>query len=883
MNNNKLSKAVRLAIAFGAASAVTLSANVSASEDGAEEVERIEVTGSRIKQVDIENSSPVTVISAADMSLSGEPTVADVLNNLSANSFGSWSGVSGYGSGSAASSNINLRGLGSDATLVLLDGRRMPGTSSSSGSSADTSIIPMSIVERIEILRDGASAVYGSSAVAGVINIITKKDFEGVAAKYEYASPEIEGGANQMFSLSAGFTGDKGNIVFTFEHSEADAIFDSEIWPLDDPTYSGFSSYSPVVNGYGEDGWISNTDMCAQAPNVVDATDGEDGGRCKYNYGEVTKFTPDTEKNSMFTKFNYELSDNINFIGRAMASLNETDSRYAATPVSTAPIYMSADNQYNPTDDEVRLYMRSAPIGTRDAKTEVVTTDFLVGLQGYTEIGNGLDWEINFQNSISKTNVFNYNLISDNSIQASIDSGEYDVFNTQDLSYEDWNASMEQMYTDANHTGVYEGRYASQQIDGLISTTLIENDNIIVAGVVGAEYEMIDFAQKSDPESANGFISGGSGGDDVDATRNRTAMYAEVQASLPYEIDLTVAARYEKYEQEGQTNLGVEKSTFDKVVPKVGLTWRPTDNLLLRSSWGESFRAPNMGEMFQSYALSFPTVRDTAWCGSNPGQDLDGYCSDAGEQVATWFGGNAKLTEETGDSTTAGFVWDVVDNLSVEVTYYSINYENKIDSVSNNELLRIEQENGLGSTPDAIERNATTGKIDSMKTGYINKSSLSTDGIDFSARYNFETSYGDFSATLNVSKVMTFEEVADSESEPFDYAGLQDYPDLKSDLALSYAYDDYSVAWTIFHVGSQESGNEEWGVDYLADIPTYIKHNVQFAYVAPTETKVTFGVNNLTDKAAPSYYDGFRDYRDSSWSLYDQTGRSMYLRVQQQF
>jgi len=900
MMNNKLAKAVRLAIAFGAASTVALSANVSASEEGAEEVERIEVTGSRIKQVDIENSSPVTVISAADMSLSGEPTVADVLNNLSANSFGSWSGVSGYGAGGAASSNINLRGLGSDATLVLLDGRRMPGTSSSSGSSADTSIIPMSIVERIEILRDGASAVYGSSAVAGVINIITKKDFEGVAAKYEYASPEIEGGANQMFSLSAGFTGDKGNIVFTFEHSESDAIFDSEIWALDDPTYGAHSTYSPVTNGQHSianpdydptdpdspekiNAYFSNSDMCSQAANVVDYTDGTDGGLCKYNYGEVTKFTPDTEKNSMFTKFNYELSDNINLIGRAMASLNETDSRYAATPVSTAPVYMSADNQYNPTDDEVRLYMRSAPIGTRDAKTEVVTTDFLIGLQGYTEIGNGLDWEVNFQNSISKTNVFNYNLINDNSIQTSIDSGEYDVFNTQGLSYENWNASMEQMYTDANHTGVYEGRYASQQIDGLVSTTLIDNDNFIVAGVVGAEYEMIDFSQKSDPESANGFISGGSGGDDVAATRNRTAMYAEVQASLPYEIDLTVAARYEKYEQQGETNLGVAKSTFDKVIPKVGLTWRPTDSLLLRSSWGESFRAPNMGEMFQSYALGFPTVRDTAWCSANPGQDLNGYCSDAGEQVATWFGGNPNLTEETGDSTTAGFVWDVVDNLSVEMTYYSINYENKIDDVENSELLRIEHENGLGSTPDVIERNASTGKIDSMKTGYINKSSLFTDGIDFSARYNFETSFGDFSATLNVSKVMTFEEVADSESEPFDYAGLQDYPDLKSDLALSYAYDDYSVAWTIFHVGSQESGNEEWGVDYLADIPTYIKHNVQFAYVAPTETKVTFGVNNLTDKAAPSYYDGFRDYRDSSWSLYDQTGRSMYLRVEQQF
>lgn len=177
MLNNKVSKAVRLAIAFGAVSTAAFSASSFAAEESADKVERIQVTGSRIKQVDLENSSPVTVITAADINLSGEPSVGDVLNNLSSNSFGSWTGVSGYGAGSSATSSINLRGLGSDATLVLLDGRRMPGTSTSSGASADTSLIPMAIVERIEILRDGASAVYGSAAVAGVINIITKKRF----------------------------------------------------------------------------------------------------------------------------------------------------------------------------------------------------------------------------------------------------------------------------------------------------------------------------------------------------------------------------------------------------------------------------------------------------------------------------------------------------------------------------------------------------------------------------------------------------------------------------------------------------------------------------------------------------------------------------------
>ncbi|MEL0633653.1 TonB-dependent receptor [Pseudoalteromonas carrageenovora] len=884
MLNNKVSKAVRLAIAFGAASTAAFSTSTIAAEEGAERVERIQVTGSRIKQVDLENSSPVTVITAADINLSGEPSVGDVLNNLSSNSFGSWTGVSGYGAGSSATSSINLRGLGSDATLVLLDGRRMPGTSTSSGASADTSLIPMAIVERIEILRDGASAVYGSAAVAGVINIITKKDFDGLNLKYEFNQPSVDGGDNSTFSVSTGFTAEKGNIVFTFEHSESDAIYDRDIWALDDETYGAYSSYSPVSNYLDSEGYHANSELCDAEPNTVNTIDADGVGRCTYSYGEVTKFYPDTNKNSFLTNFTYELSDDIRFIGRAMASFNETDARYAGTPVSTTPIYMSEDNQYNPSDEEIRIFTRAVPIGNRDTTTEVTTTDILVGLEGFTDVGNGLDWEINFQNSVSKTNSFGKNLVNDVAFQAAIDTGEYDVFNVSGMSYDDWSTSMTELYQEANHTGTYEGRYESKQIDGLVSTTFMDDGEFMVAGVVGAEFEQIDFTQISDPESANGFISGGSGGDDVYADRDRTAAYFEVQASFPQDVDLTVAGRYEKYDQSGTTNLGKKSTTFDKFVPKVGLTWRPTDTLLLRGSWGESFRAPNMGEMFQSYALSFPTVRDTAWCTANPNQELDGYCADAGEQVATWFGGNTELQAEEGDSTTLGFVWDAVEDLSIELTYYSINYDDKIDSVDNDELLRLElEQGGLNATPSTIERNAVTGKIDYMYTGYINKSSLSTDGIDFTARYRFDTEFGNFSSTLNVSRVLSFEEKADADAEVFDYAGLQDYPEWKSDLAVNYAYEDFSATWTMFYVGAQDSGNEEYGVDYYADIPSYFKHNVQVSYVAPTNTKIALGVNNLFDKTAPSIYDGFRDYRDSTWSLYDQTGRSLYLRLEQSF
>jgi len=170
-----------------------------------------------------------------------------------------------------------------------------------------------------------------------------------------------------------------------------------------------------------------------------------------------------------------------------------------------------------------------------------------------------------------------------------------------------------------------------------------------------------------------------------------------------------------------------------------------------------------------------------------------------------------------------------------------------------------------------------------MYTGYINKASFATTGYDFATRYTYETSFGIFGANLNLSKVSKFEEKTDAEAAPFDYAGLQDYPDWKGDLGVNYSYEDFSASWTMFYVGKQSSGNEEYGVDYLADVPTYVKHNLQVSYTAPTSTKISVGVNNAFDKKAPTFYDGFRDYRDSSWSLYDQTGRSMYLRLEQTF
>lgn len=867
-------------ITMGSASVLFSGITIAAEENT--KVERIEVTGSRIKQVDMETVSPVTVINAADIAMTGEKTVADVLNNSAINSFGSWRGISGYGSGASSTSNVNLRGLGSSATLVLLDGRRMPGTSSSSGSVADTSSIPMAIVERIEILRDGASAVYGSDAVAGVINIITKKEFDGLQLDYSTEQPSVDGGDANRLSIATGYNTDKGNITLTYEYYDTKAVMDRDIWKMDDPSYSAYSGFSSVPNGSSSSGWYSNSEICEQTENTVDTTDGNNIGRCLYNHGNVTKLFGDQTRNSILSNFSYEISDGIQFRGRASASLAETETRYAGTPVSTNYPVMSADNKYNPIGEDMTLYMRSAQIGERDTLTETNNVDILGGFLGTLDLGNGVDWELNAQHSRSTTNSFNYNLINDEIIQQAIDSEQYDIFNTSGMSYAQWNQQMTELYRKAAHTGVYQGKFESTQLDGLASTLLVDNGDVSVAMVGGLEYEMIKFKQTSDPESASGIISGGSGGDDVDATRDRSAAYLEFQVGLPANVEFSAAVRYERYEQEGSLTGAqgavVNSSTFDAVVPKFGLSWRPVDSLLLRASYGDSFRAPNMSEMFSSQSLSFEKAVDSLWC-NEPGNVDAIYCA-TNNQHKTWYGGNPNLEAEEGNSLTLGGVWNVTDDWNVELSYFSITYDNKIESVDVDDILRDEIKNG--SSP-YVHRGAD-GKIEYIEAGVRNLATVETSGIDFVTAYNLETAIGDFNFKLDLTHVLDFKKQDNAEAEMIDYAGTTDSPDWRGNLATSWKYDDFSAAWTVVYIGSQSADyyNTLEETDRYVDYSHYFKHNIQFAYQHAYNGSITVGVNNLFDADAPNYYT-YADYRDVNVGLYDVLGRTYYLRINQKF
>ena len=229
-----------LVIGFG-----IFNTNLIAQDDAEDDVEEVVVTGSRIATSEFTGAQPVVVIDQEDIARTAELGIAEVLRELPINIAGSFFERSGSSAGSQA--QLSLRGLGAGRTLVLIDGRRIPSSPKLGGESANINTIPTAAVERVEILADGASAVYGSDAIGGVVNIITKKGFDGMIISGRVGDPDLPGGEEEAFSVVGGITGDDSNLTWTYEHSQRDIVYltDREYnagrAPTNDDFFTGFS------------------------------------------------------------------------------------------------------------------------------------------------------------------------------------------------------------------------------------------------------------------------------------------------------------------------------------------------------------------------------------------------------------------------------------------------------------------------------------------------------------------------------------------------------------------------------------------------------------------------------------------------------------------
>lgn len=862
--NSKLAKSVKLACAFGAASAAMIAPSTSfAQEEEADApIEKISVTGSRIKRTDLEGASPVVSITAADIKLEGDFTVADALRSSSLNSFGSFSERSGSSAQSQAT--INLRGAGSRRTLVLLNGRRFPGSPTLGGASANLNSIPFAAVERIDIMTEGASSIYGSDAMAGVVNIILRDDYEGLTFNIGAGHrDQDEGTTSNEFSILGGLSNDKGNITFSFDHQERKGISDADrdytkakIGDLDGDgdieaytadtvgwSYYGATVLSPdfstasasllcddLIAEYGEDTF-----------RRVDANEswGPGSEYCMYAFANVSYNTASFDRNTLYVNSKYEITDEMEFFGQAMFVQNSSFGRYA--PPAAAWANMSADNPHNPygEDGAYGLY-RWVGIGTRDGNVDDYNQDYTAGLRG-TFDWNNASWEVYYHyNKADNKSVGEYYL--------SYGGLAYNEANGIDLGSDEGVANMKAT------TLQNSGSTFSQYFAGL-GFDMFDLPGGMAAHYVGAEYFEQTYEDIYDGQSEAGLV-GGSAGNSSSGARDVSAIFFESVLPVSDTVELNVKARYDKY-----SDFGSELS------PAFSARWEAMEGLVFRASYSESFRAPGLDLLNAARTFSAEAAIDYA-AGSTTSRQYD-----------TYYTQNADLEAETSDYTNLGVAWDINENVSLKMDYFQLAIDNVIQSKTLQSLLSDEAAGLITAvsvdTDTSDEtfylKRGGTGTLVEAGTSYFNGAGFEIEGLDFTINANLETEFGDFRFNNVNTFTLSYDEEVGGVVQ--DTAGWSGMPDLKSVATVSWSLGDHTLSWNSTYTASTSEFEEDTDGDgfyeQTGDLDSWLIHNATYSYDMGTYGAVTFTVNNLTDEDPVFSSAGTWDNQD----LYNNFGR----------
>jgi iron complex outermembrane receptor protein len=872
-NNSKVAKSIRLALMIGAASTAAISTSAFSADEGIEEIEKIEVTGSRIKRSDLEGASPVTIISAESMKIEGNFTVADALRGSSFNSFGSFSERSGSSSQSQAT--INLRGAGSKRTLVLLDGKRLPGSPTLGGQSANLNAIPMAAVERIEILTDGASSTYGSDAIAGVVNIIMKKNYEGLEFNIGAGSRERDSGTTSSeFSVIGGFSTDKGNITFAFDHQKRDGISDADRH-FTKAKMTDFNGDGEIQAYEETDGWsiygatVATPDWVdAQASPECDnliAEYGEDAFQkvaadndwgnpgatyCMFAYANASYNKASVDRNTVFVDANYEVADGVEWFGRAMFVQNSSFGRYA--PPAARWDDFGADNIHNPysgSDAEgTKGFFRWVGIGNRDGNVDDYNQDYLTGFRGDLDWNNA-SWEVYYhRNTADNKSVGQY--------YQSKGGLAHNIANDIDLGSEEGIANLKA-------TTLQESDSTFDQFFAGIGFDLFELPGGDVAHYFGAEYQEITFSDIYDAQSAAGLV-GGSAGNSSSGERDIKAVFYEAVLPVSDSLEVNIAARYDDYSDFG-----------DNVAPKVSLRWQALDNVVVRASYSEAFRAPGLDELNSNDTFSAEDAIDYVTGGTTT------------KQFDTWYRSNSDLKAETSEYINFGVAWDVTDNVGIKLDYFNLSIDDVIETKTVQDLI-IDEMNGvitaLGADADTSEeffylQRSPTGKLIEAGTGYYNGIGFDIEGIDLAFNALVETEMGDFRFNMVNSFTLSYEE--QTGGKIVDTASWSGQPDFKSVATISWSIDDHSIAWNANYTDST-SENEKFVAldddgnklanpyyDISGKLDSWLIHNLTYTYNAGDLGSIRLTVNNLTDEDPVLNSSGQYDDAD----LYNNYGR----------
>lgn len=772
-NKQKLAGAIKLAIAVNAGVMGVTAANTAIAAD--EVLEEVVVTGSRIPRKDLSGPSPVSVYDATNIEQSGATSLGQMLREIPAVAGGAQ--TTSVNNGGSGSQNISLRGLGSTRTLVLINGRRAPDSSGGNSGLVDLNTIPVAMVERVEVLKDGASAIYGSDAISGVVNVILRDDFEGMQFTAQTGQSAESDGEKHEWSLTIGDADEDSNWIFSATRvEESETVAGNRDWAKQ-AYYILFGEWIPGGSSappWGRyDGQTLGPDYNGDGAGGLRAYSGATDA---YNYAPIN-FQRQPNERWIINATGSTVVDSLSGVGmfeetRAFGEFQYVDreSAYALAEQPLAPLAFygfpapySKDNAYNPTGVDIADWRRRlVEDGPRTGFTEIKTVRGVMGLEG--ELAGGILWEAYFNYGESDYSnsygpLFNLNKVAlavgptavdpaDGTTLRCDTDGDGAFTAADDSACVPLNTfgqnSITQDMVDYISFRQNESNKVTQKVFALNVTKpdlfeLPGGDVGIAGGWVRRQETGLYTPDALVSELAETGAVTGTPSDITQGGYEVDELFFETRLPVIDILEVDLGFRYSDYDTFGDTSNW-----------KIGAQLRPIDDLLIRGSASTSFRAPTISALYGGAGISFPSVNDP--CASNPTQNCinDGVpaagFTQISTQVRTLVGGNPTVGPEESEAFTLGFVYQpyFLDGVAFSLDYYDIVVDDPITTVGAGVILSQCRETGeFCNLIDRFGPGPNEGAPILLDNRTTNAGKLETNGIDLLAEWRgIETGLG---------------------------------------------------------------------------------------------------------------------------------------------
>lgn len=880
---------------------VSVSLSAVAQSEAQTSLERVEVVGSNIKRVDKEGPLPVVIITREEIAKTGASNLMDLVKVMGI-SGGQQIDTGASGSFVTGAAGAGFRGLPATDTLVLLNGRRIApygrSQQSSSGgavSFVDLNSLPLSAVEQVQILKDGASAIYGADAVAGVMNIITRKDYVGAEANVSFGRYSETGGQESKINATIGFgAGEESNFSGMIM---AEAAKTQEIWNKDRSftksyDYRGVkpylgdyrSSYSPYGNWDADGSGLTAGANCP-SQNLR-------SGLCRYDFGDVEQVQPSIDRTSGMFVGNLKINSDVKAFTELGYNRNVTTSASRAPALATATDFTQVDafrglalgttqglvsaalaSQYNALGtDPLGL---GAGLSTLDARTrftefgprtDIITTDstrYLFGLKGTTK--NELDWELAYLSSEQRV--------------TDVAGNEINKLLLADLLV---SGAVTNLFTDSAHKGGYNSaRYVGNEStlsklavwDFKVSGELTKLPAGSLGFAVGAETRNENMSSSVDPVTRAGLKSG-SASVEVNGERNVNALYAELSIPLTKELESQLAMRTEQYSDFGRSTN-----------PKIAIRYQPTKEFLMRASASTAFKAPTLFQLYEGQSAGgYEELSDTLRCDAQGGVDV-GPSADCDASLREVRSGGViaqglTLKPEKSNNYNIGFVFSPSADFNVGLDFWKIS---KTDAI-----IKADAQTLIDTNSPAVLRNASVGGLPGtivrVTSTYFNASSQELEGVDLDVNAKTKLENGArLGAGLSLTYNSKFEQTDNNET--INLLGQYYYfivPQYRLQVRSSYDVGDWATAVYYNYIPGYKNevakGAGATAAQESAD--DYATVDVFASYSGFKNVVLSGGIRNLMD-ALPVYLAGSGPATDPS--MYDMRGRYFYFNANFKF